>query len=209
MKVIGLTGGIASGKSTAARLLEEFGAPVVDADLLARQAVAPGSPALAAIVDAFGSGVLQADGTLDRVALGREVFALPEARATLERIVHPEVRRLARERLRKLERSGAQVVFYMAPLLIEAGADTLCDEIWVVDVDEATQEKRVMARDGLSRQEVRQRTAAQMPLAEKAIRGDVIIDNRETVAELAGCLRRLWERELEKRKSGFDSAQPP
>ena len=209
MKVIGLTGGIASGKSTAARLLEEFGAPVIDADLLARQAVAPGSPALAAIVAAFGSGVLQADGAMDREAVGRRVFANSEARATLEGIVHPEVRRLARERLRELEESGAQVVFYMAPLLIEAGADTLCAEIWVVDVDEATQEERVMTRDGLSRAEVRQRTAAQMPLAEKALRGDVIIDNRGSVGELAGRLKRLWERELEKRKSGFDSAQPP
>jgi len=200
MKVIGLTGGIASGKSTAARLLGELGAPVIDADLLAREAVLPGTEALAAIVAAFGTGVLQADGSLDRAALGRQVFAAPEARRTLEWIIHPEVRRLARLKLQALEESGARVVFYMAPLLIEAGADTFCEEIWVVDVDEATQLQRVTARDGLSTLEARQRMAAQMPLAEKAIRGDVIIDNRGTVEELAERLRRLWKDELKKQE---------
>ena len=196
MKVIGLTGGIASGKSTAARLLGELGAPVIDADQLARDAVRSGTEALAAIVAAFGDEVLQPDGALDREALGKRVFADPEARRALEWIVHPEVRRLARLKLQVLEESGARVVFYMAPLLIEAGADTLCDEIWIVDVDEETQLQRATARDGMSCEEARQRTAAQMPLAEKARRGDVVIDNRGTVEELAERLKRLWEEEM-------------
>ena len=196
VKVIGLTGGIASGKSTAARLLGELGAPIIDADQLARDAVRPGTEALAAIVAAFGDEVLQPDGALDREALGKRVFADSEARRALEWIVHPEVRRLARLKLQVLEESGARVVFYMAPLLIEAGADTLCDEIWVVDVDEETQLQRATARDGMSCEEARQRTAAQMPLAEKARRGDVVIDNRGTVEELAERLKRLWEEEM-------------
>ena len=196
MKVIGLTGGIASGKSTAARLLGELGAPVIDADLLAREAVRPGSEALAAVVARFGDGVLQADGTLDRVALGRRVFADPEARRVLEEIIHPEVRRLGRLRLQALKDSGTALVIYMAPLLFEAGADALCDEIWVIDVDEETQLQRVTARDSVSREEARQRMSAQMPLAEKAARGDVVIDNRGSFEELAARLRELWEGEL-------------
>ena len=201
MKVIGLTGGIASGKSTAARLLGDLGAPVIDADQLAREAVRPGTEALDAIVAAFGDDVLQADGSLDREALGKRVFADPEARRTLEWIVHPEVRRLTRLKLHALKESGARVVFYMAPLLIEAGADTLCDEIWVVDLDEATQLQRVTARDGMSREEARQRMKAQMPPAEKAGRGDVVIDNRGSIEKLAKRLKVLWKKEMGKQKA--------
>ncbi len=184
MKIIGLTGGIASGKSTAARLLAEQGMPVIDADLLAREAVLPGSGALSAIISLFGSRMLLPDGTLDRGALGKVVFADPEARKQLEGIIHPEVRRLAKSKLQALQESGVPVVFYMAPLLIEAGADDLCDEIWVVDLDEESQLQRIMARDGMNCREARQRIAAQMPLAEKAARGDVVIDNRGSVEEL-------------------------
>ena len=193
MKVIGLTGGIASGKSTAARLLGDLGAPVIDADQLAREAVRPGSDTLAAIVAAFGAEVLRDDGALDRVALGKQVFAAPDARRMLESIVHPEVRRLAQLKLQALKASGAQVVFYMAPLLIEAGADTLCDEIWVVDVDDTTQLQRASARDGMSGEEAQQRVSAQMPPAEKARRGDVVIDNRGTIEALAQRLKELWK----------------
>ena len=193
MKVIGLTGGIASGKSTAARLLGDLGAPVIDADQLAREAVRPSSDTLAAIVAAFGAEVLRDDGALDRVALGKQVFAAPDARRMLESIVHPEVRRLAQLKLQALKASGAQVVFYMAPLLIEAGADTLCDEIWVVDVDDTTQLQRASARDGMSGEEAQQRVSAQMPPAEKARRGDVVIDNRGTIEALAQRLKELWK----------------
>ncbi len=193
MKVIGLTGGIASGKSSAARLLEEFGAAVIDADHLAREAVRPGTESLAAIVALFGQELLQADGTLDRSAVGRRIFADPEARRALEKIVHPEVRRLASQKLQSLKESGTRIAFYMAPLLMESGAGALCDEIWVVDVDEATQLQRVMARDGVTREEARQRMAAQLPLAEKAARGDLVIDNRGSLEELAARLKVTWE----------------
>ncbi len=191
MKVIGLTGGIASGKSTAARLLEELGVPVIDADLLAREAVRPGTESLAAIVALFGNRVLRSDGALERELLGRLVFEDPHARVSLEGIIHPEVRRLAELKLEGLRKSGAPVVFYMAPLLMEAGADTLCDEVWVVDLDAGTQLQRVRDRDGMSRREALQRVAAQMPPAEKAARGDLVIDNRGTVEELAALLKEL------------------
>ncbi len=209
MKVIGLTGGIASGKSTVARLLEELGAPVIDADTLAREAVLPGTDSLAAIVARFGNRMLQADGSLDRAALGRTVFALPEARKELEGIIHPEVRRLARLQLQGLKESGAPVAFYMAPLLMEAGADTLCDEIWVVDLDEASQLQRVTARDGMSPDEARQRMEAQMPLAEKAARGDVVVNNRGTVEELAAQLEELWGGELRSATVSGEVIEPP
>jgi dephospho-CoA kinase len=196
VKVIGLTGGIASGKSTAARLLEEFGATVVDADHLSREVVEPGTPALAAIIRTFGAEVVSADGTLNREALGLKVFGDPEARRILERIVHPAIRDLARRRLDDLRAAGTAVVFYMAPLLMEAGADSLCDEIWVVDLDETTQEQRLTCRDGMTREDARRRMASQMPLAEKAARGDVVIDNRGSVPELAARLKELWEEEM-------------
>jgi dephospho-CoA kinase len=195
VKIIGLTGGIASGKSTAARILKELGATVIDADQLSREVVAPGAPALAAIADAIGPRVLNGDGSLNREVMGSIVFADPEARRTLEGIVHPAIRELARQRLDEYRAAGVLVVFYMAPLLIEAGADKLVDEIWVIDIDEAGQEARIIARDGLSREETRQRTAAQMPLADKAARGDVVIENRGSVAELEARLKALWERE--------------
>jgi dephospho-CoA kinase len=149
---------------------------------------------LAAVVTAFGTEVLRTDGTLDRTAVGKLVFEAPQARRTLEGILHPEVRRLAHRKLQELEESGAGIVFYMAPLLLEAGADSLCSEIWVIDLDETTQLQRVTARDGMTPREAAQRMAAQMPLAEKAARGDLIIDNRGSVEELAAQLRKEWER---------------
>lgn len=196
MRVIGLTGGIASGKSTAAKILAELGAEVIDADQLAREVVRPGEPAHRAIMEAFGGSVLNDDGTINRGALGSIVFADPEARRRLEAITHPAIARHAEETLADLRRRGAPLVVYMAPLLIEAGVTDRVDEIWVVYVDRETQIRRLMQRDGLSEADALQRISSQMSMEEKRGRGRVVIDNRGTEADLARKIREIWEREI-------------
>ena len=177
MRIIGLTGGIASGKSTVARMLERLGAAVIDADLLAREVVMPGEPAHHAIVEAFGPEVLQPDGTIDRQRLGQIVFADPASRRRLEEITHPAIGRRAEELLAALRAAGTEVAVYMAALLIEAKVTSRVHEVWVVYVDRDTQLKRLMERDGMGRDEARARIGAQMPMEEKARRGVVVIDN--------------------------------
>ncbi len=196
MRVIGLTGGIASGKSTVARMLAERGIPVIDADQLARDAVEPGRPALDAIVALCGATVLQGDGTLDRKELGGRVFADPGLRRRLEAILHPAIKALAEERLAELRRKGEAVAVYMAPLLIEAGAIDRVDELWVVYVDRETQITRAMERDGISREEAGQRLAAQMPMDEKRAHGRVVIDNCGTLGDLEERVLALCREEL-------------
>lgn len=202
MRVIGLTGGIASGKSTVAKILAECGAAVIDADLLAREVVMPGTPAHAAIVAAFGAGILSPDRTIDRKALGHIVFADPDARSRLESITHPAIRRKAEEKLAELQMRGTPVVFYMAPLLIEAGATSRVDEIWVVYADRETQLDRLMRRDGIGRDEALQRLAAQMPMDEKKTYGTVVIDNRGTPEEMERQVRQAWERLMQELRTG-------
>jgi len=196
VRVIGLTGGIASGKSTVARLLERLGARVIDADLLAREAVRPGRPAYIEIVREFGSAILAQDGTINRKALGAIVFADPEARLRLERITHPAIGRLAEEYLADSRAAGVDVVFYMAPLLIEAGVTSRVEEVWVVYADPETQAQRVMARDSISRDEAVQRLAAQMPMDEKVRFGRVVIDNTGSLEQLERLVSEIWEREI-------------
>lgn len=194
--MIGLTGGIASGKSSVAALLSACGVPVIDADQLARDAVLPGSAALARIVETFGSAVLDPSGALDRAALAEIVFTEAEARKKLEAILHPAIKLLAEERLAELRSRGERVVFYMAPLLIEAGIVDRVDEVWVVYLDRETQISRLMARDQLSRDAAEQRIASQMPMAEKKKFGRVVIDNSGSKAELAEQVELLCSREL-------------
>jgi dephospho-CoA kinase len=177
MRVIGLTGGIASGKSTVAALIKAHGIPVIDADQLAREAVLPGSPGLQQIVTVFGREVVHNDGTLDRAVLAEKIFADPAARKTLESIVHPAIKQLARQCLEAFRREGVPVVFYMAPLLIEAGAVDRVDEIWVVYLDREVQLERMQQRDSLSREDAEKRLAAQMPMDEKKAYGRIVIDN--------------------------------
>ncbi len=202
MRVIGLTGGIASGKSTVARILERLGVPVIDADRLSREVVAPGSPALAAIVAEFGAEMLDPEGRLDRARLGALVFGDPAARSRLERITHPAIAARADELLAGCRQAGEPVVVYMAPLLIEAGRAGLVDEIWVVYVDRETQVERLCQRDHLSRQQAALRIDSQMPMEEKAARGRLVIDNRGTTAELERQVAEVWEREIRKAESG-------
>ena len=193
--VIGLTGGIASGKSSVARFFEDRGVPVIDADQLARVAVIPGSPAIERIAAIFGNKVLAADGSLDRKQLGALVFASPDKRHQLEDILHPEIRRLAEDRIASACADGHRLLVYMAPLLIEAGVTDRVDEIWVVTVSPDVQLERLMHRDGISRAEALSMIASQMPLADKKLYGKVVIDNSGTREQTQRVLEDIWERE--------------
>jgi dephospho-CoA kinase len=195
MKLVGLTGGIASGKSTVSRMLADAGARIIDADVLARQVVAPGQPALAAVVDHFGSGVLKSDGTLDRDRLAAEVFADPSQKAALERIVHPAVAKAMKARLAKIEATAPRsIVVLDVPLLFEAGMDAGLDLVVMVDAPEMVQLERLMKRNGLSRAEALARIRAQMPMAEKRRRADEIIDNSGSLASTRCQVAALWHR---------------
>ncbi len=176
-RVLGLTGGIGSGKSTVARMLAARGAQIIDADALAREAVAPGSPGLAAIRARFGEDVFAPDGTLDRKALGARVFADPELRQVLNGIVHPEVARLAMVRIQALREAGAGVIVYDVPLLYENSLERILPEVIVVDAPLEVRHARLFTRDGLSPEAVDARIAAQIPLEEKVRRADAVIDN--------------------------------
>ena len=206
MRIIGLTGGIASGKSSVASLLERLGAAVVDADRLAREVVEPGEEALSAIVDAFGEKVLNSDGTLNRAALGDIVFSDPAARRTLESITHPAIRRRADERLARLREAGVETAFYMAPLLFEVGLAPRFDEVWVVYLDQETQLERLMARDGLGREAAESRVASQMPMEEKKRLGKIVIDNCGSREELEAQVLRIWREEIAKEGSSKEGA---
>lgn len=177
LRVFGLTGGIGSGKSTAAALFRERGVPMVDADELAREAVAPGSAGLAEVVAAFGPQILGPDGSLDRKRLGAVVFADAEARRRLNAITHPIVRRLSQERFRALDEQGVTLAGYDVPLLFEVGLDAVLRPVVVVAVSEEAQLERLVARDGSSEAAARERIASQLPLAQKRQRADYVLDN--------------------------------
>ena len=195
IRVIGLTGGIASGKSSIARFFEEHGVPVIDADQLAREAVMPGSPALERISAIFGNEVIAADGSLDRKQLGAMVFSAYDKRHQLEEILHPEIRRLAEDRIACAASDGHRLIVYMAPLLIEAGVTDRVDEVWVVTVSPDIQLERLMLRDGIDRSEALSKIATQMPLSEKELYGKVVIDNSGTPEQTRRILEEIWERE--------------
>ena len=185
--LVGLTGGIATGKSTVSNMLRGLGAEIIDADQLARQVVEPGQPAWREIVEEFGRDVLTPDGTLDRKKLGAIVFANPEQRKRLEAITHPAIRARVKARVDELAARGfAGIVFYDAAILIEALGHQDMDRIVVVMTDEATQVARLRGRDGTDDAEGRRKIASQMPLGEKAKLADYVIDNsgdREATAE--------------------------
>ena len=199
VRIIGLTGGIASGKSSVARIFQERGVEVIDADQLSREAVKPGSPALSKIVDIFGTAVLAPEGMLNRKKMGQLVFRSVSLRRELEAILHPEIARLADERIAHAARKGARVVVYMAPLLIEAGKTDRVDEIWVVTVRPEVQVERLMLRDGIDRDAAQRIIDSQMPLSEKEKYGRIVIDNSGTPEETKIQLATIWTRELEGR----------
>ena len=191
MRTIGLTGGIASGKSTFAAALRALGAPVIDADQLARAAVARDTPGLAAVVAAFGAGVLAPDGELDRKRMAAIVFADPAARSRLEAAVHPAVRALFRAERARLAAAGHDLVVYDVPLLYEAKVEGEVDLVVVVWAPRSSQIARLAARDGLRPEEAEARLAAQLSIDEKAARADAVVVNDGDPAALAEKARRL------------------
>jgi dephospho-CoA kinase len=191
---IGLTGGIGSGKSTVARLLAGRGAHLVDADLLAREVVEPGTPGLAAVVDAFGGGVLSEDGALDRAALAALVFADPGARARLDGIVHPLVRARARELVSALPEDA--VVVQDIPLLVETGQAASFDLVLVVEADLDVRVARLVRR-GLAEADARARIAAQASDEQRRAVADVVLDNSGTPEALAEQVDRFWAERVE------------
>ncbi len=192
--ILGITGNIASGKSTIAGAFVKLGAAMVDADLLAREVVAPGSPVLQQLVERFGADVLLGNGELDRERLGQLVFADPAARRELNRIMHPAIAKLATARLQKLKRtSGIPLVVYEAPLLFEAKAENRVDKVLVVKIDPQVQLERLMQRDDLDETSARQRIKAQMPQDEKLVRADFVIDNSGTLAAALQQVEECWQ----------------
>ncbi|MDN5724677.1 MAG: dephospho-CoA kinase [Propionibacteriales bacterium] len=188
--VVGLTGGIASGKSAVADLLADHGAVIIDADVLAREVVEPGTPGLAEVVARFGAGIAPG-GRLDRAALGKIIFEDPVARKDLELIIHPAVRARAAE-LTRAAPSGS-VVVQVIPLLVETGQSDAFDRVVVVDVDPDTQVRRLAERNGLDENQSRARIAAQASREDRLAAADDVIDNTRDRASLARQVALLWD----------------
>lgn len=192
-RVIGLTGGIASGKSTVAGFLQELGAPIVDADQVARQVVEPGTPALAEIAGAWPE-VVDAGGRLDRKKLGDIVFADPDARRRLEQITHPRIAAASQKEVAAHAARGEPVVIYEAALIVENRLYTWMDGLIVVSAPEQVQIQRLMERDGIDREAARARIAAQLPLAKKRDVATWIIENDGSLEETRARTREVWRR---------------
>jgi dephospho-CoA kinase len=189
---IAVTGGVGAGKSEVSRLLAERGATVVDADALAREVVAPGTPGLSAVVREFGPGVLTGDGALDRAGLARLVFADEGARRRLEAIVHPLVKARAAELLARVPTSALAV--YDVPLLVEKDLGHGFDAVVVVDVSPETQVERLVRDRGMTSADARARLAAQASRAQRLAVADIVLDNSGTRVDLAARVEELWER---------------
>ncbi|WP_151752719.1 dephospho-CoA kinase [Acinetobacter soli] len=186
--IVGLTGGIGSGKSAASQWFEHQDIDVVDADVVAREVVEPGQPALEKIAQHFGDWVLQADGQLDRRALRDYIFQHPEARQQLEAITHPIIRQSI---LSQLQQAQSAYVILVSPLLFETGQDRMTHRNLLVDVSEATQLKRASQRDAQSTEQIQKIIATQMPRSEKLKRADDVVHNEGTLDELYQQLMRL------------------
>ncbi len=193
MKVIGLTGGIATGKSTVSRMLAEAGAHIIDADQLAREVVEPGLPAWEAIVEHFGRAILLADGRIDRQRLGDIIFHDPGQKAVLDNIVHPAVFEAMARRLACLEKTDpGGVAILDIPLLFETGMDRGLDEVILVYAPEAAQRERLMRRNELSAEAAGARIKAQMPIVEKRCRASIVIDNSGDLEGTRVQVAQLW-----------------
>ncbi|MFE9241954.1 dephospho-CoA kinase [Nocardiopsis sp. NPDC006938] len=198
MLKVGLTGGIGSGKSAVSAALASYGAVVVDADAIAREVVAPGTPGLAEVVAEFGEGVLAADGSLDRPALGAIVFADKARLAGLNAIVHPRVAERSAELMARAEAAGARVLVYDVPLLVENGLEPLYDVVVVVDTPDEVRVERVSRDRGMPPEQVRARIASQADRRTRLASADLVVDNSGTREELADRVAELWRALLER-----------
>ena len=194
---IGLTGGIASGKSTVLTYFKDKGIPYIDADIVAREVVEPGTEGLKAIVDTFGSNVLQDDGTLNREALGAIVFHNEEKRQLLNSCLKTHIRNRIMELTSQYEQGNTPILIYDIPLLIEGEWYTMMDEVWLVYVNETTQIERLMSRNGYTREDAIARINSQMRLDDKRAYADVIIDNNGTSHDLTVQLNIIWNERIE------------
>lgn len=192
--VIGLTGGIASGKSTVANILKEKGIPIVDADIIAREVVEKGSETLNKLVETFSPAILHNDGSLDRAALGSIIFHNEEKRQLLNSIMHPSIRKRMKEKTAQYLQEGYSVVVMDIPLLFESKLTHLVDKTIVVYVDEEVQLKRLMERNTLSKDEALARIHSQMPLKEKKNLADFVIDNNGSLNETTTQLQEIIQK---------------
>ena len=194
-KVICLTGGLASGKSTAARFLKEQGAHVIDADLLGHRAYDPGTVSHGLVVKTFGDDVLAADGKIDRKVLGGKVFGKPDQLKRLTDIVWPEIRRLAENEIASVQQAEPnRIIVLEAAVLFEAGWDDVGDEVWVNSVDRAVAIARAIARDNIPQSAIESRLDAQWSNEQRKARANAVIDNNGTTEEMLAQLRAQWQR---------------
>lgn len=196
--IIGVTGGIASGKTAVSDYLQEKGYPVVDADILSREIMAPGSPTLSEVRAAFGNSVFHADGSLNRQALGRRIFGGEAARRALDAITHPAIVRLAQARFDAL--GTEKIIFFVVPLLYESGMDALCDRVWLVHADENVRRRRLMARDDIDAAYAEQKMTSQMSETERLAKGAEILTNDGDLAHLKAQV----EKKLKKLEKSVD-----
>lgn len=189
--IIGLTGGIASGKSTVSNYLSELGAIIIDADKIAHEIMEKGKTAYWQVIEAFGREILAENGEIDRSRLGKIVFNELEKKKILEEITHPQVIREMREKIEEY-RAENKVIVLDVPLLFEAGLDSMVDETWVVYVDRETQLQRLIARDGLSYEEANKRIQAQMSLEKKRVLADFVINNKGNIEDLKRQVLLKW-----------------
>jgi dephospho-CoA kinase len=192
-RVIGLTGGIGSGKSTVSRFLAELGAVIIDADKIGHEVYRPDTDTWRKLVKTFGRGILAADNTIDRKKLGAIVFSNEEELKRLNAIVHPQITEIIKKQIDDYRRKDAKVIVLDAPVLLEAHANNLTDEVWVVVADDDNVIKRAVARTGLREEQIRDRIRAQMSKTERIKNAQVIIYNDGTPEDLRGKIKKLWE----------------